>query len=532
MKFSSILTLFLVICLALPIIGQLDLVEDTEITTRAGTHTVFAEDLTATWCVHCPPSSDNLEKIEESGAYDFKYVCLIDDMVQDAADRVDEFNPGGFPLVMFDAGYDEVSGNQSSAGTSNFEEAIETCEPRDVRDIDVDVACTYEGAKLSVDVEVTNNEGDAYNGLLRVYVIEKVSRYLDYNGHYYPNGFIGFAVDETFTVEGSGSYSTEGEWDGTTEKDLLGDDFSDIEIDNIEIYALVFNGDGSYKKHEGLNAKFYTQKLNDAFDECVPTKGSGSVTPPPPPPPPPGVPEVSIKSPSNGATVEGEVTIKAGVSSENDLSSVKVRIDGASWMNMLDSGSEYTYIWDTSTAAAGNHQVEVQATDVLSETGSKSITIKVKEEEAPAEIEITNIKFTPSEPTDADKVMISCDVFSPTNALQTVKIQVCEGDMCFLPEEMTEAGGDTYTYENDKYAAGTDVSFQITATDVEGNKETTEKIHYIVKASSIDPPSTDDDDDDDDTTEPKESPGFELVGMIIVSVFVLLCLIAWRKKRN
>ena len=44
------------------------------------THTVFAEDMTGTWCPYCPSASETLKDIYNTGDYQFYFVCLIEDV--------------------------------------------------------------------------------------------------------------------------------------------------------------------------------------------------------------------------------------------------------------------------------------------------------------------------------------------------------------------------------------------------------------------------------------------------------------------
>jgi thiol-disulfide isomerase/thioredoxin len=51
------------------------------------THTVFAEEITATWCVHCPYVATALSNIYDSNDYDFYFIAMIADVNDLAQER-------------------------------------------------------------------------------------------------------------------------------------------------------------------------------------------------------------------------------------------------------------------------------------------------------------------------------------------------------------------------------------------------------------------------------------------------------------
>ena len=88
-----------------------------EISDEQFTHTVFAEEFTATWCVYCPSAAENLMLIYEDAPgepyYDdnFFFVALITDVNDKADDRMGDFpDVTGYPTVIFDGNDEKVSG--------------------------------------------------------------------------------------------------------------------------------------------------------------------------------------------------------------------------------------------------------------------------------------------------------------------------------------------------------------------------------------------------------------------------------------
>ncbi len=60
---------------------------------------------------------------------------------------------------------------------------------------------------LAEDATAASGERATYNGYLRVYIVEPVSRYLDYEGRQYQYGFLGFAVNQAISVNDGQIYS-------------------------------------------------------------------------------------------------------------------------------------------------------------------------------------------------------------------------------------------------------------------------------------------------------------------------------------
>ncbi len=213
-------------------------------TRQAFTHTVFAEDLTGTWCGNCTSASETLKAIYQSGDYPFYFVSLIEDKNDDAHSRcVDDYNLEGYPTVEFDGGYREVIGAQTNE--SNYRSAIEDCGVRTTPAIDLEInAVAGGGATINVTTEVTNNGTTAYNGTLRVYMTEIVSRYLDADGNNYPFGFLDFAIEQAVTITPNSTATYQTDWDGAANSDADGNDFSDIAMDNIMVLGAMFNSEG------------------------------------------------------------------------------------------------------------------------------------------------------------------------------------------------------------------------------------------------------------------------------------------------
>ena len=117
---------------------------------------------------------------------------------------------------------------------------------------------------------------------------------------------------------------------------------------------------------------------------------SGSTNPPPSDPTPP---TVSLTAPSAGATVSGSsVTLSANASDNVAVSSVQFKVDGTSVTT--DTGSPYTYAWDSTTVANGTHTITAVATDSSGNTTtSSSVSVTVNNT---GNINIGETTITPS----------------------------------------------------------------------------------------------------------------------------------------
>ncbi|RLF28548.1 MAG: hypothetical protein DRN05_03785 [Thermoplasmata archaeon] len=84
-------------------------------------------------------------------------------------------------------------------------------------------------------------EGLPYEGHLRIYVVEPVSRWIHNDGNPYHFGFLDFAFDDTLSIEYQDTYEDRIVWDGNDAG------YGDIQEDNIMVIAVVFNPE----RHQG-----------------------------------------------------------------------------------------------------------------------------------------------------------------------------------------------------------------------------------------------------------------------------------------
>jgi len=252
---------------ALLVTNFLTFVPSAEISDEQFTHAVFAEEFTATWCVYCPSAAENLmlvyEDIPGEPYYDdnFFFVALITDVNDKADDRMGDFpDVTGYPTVIFDGNDEKVSGGQSS--TANYEQAIDNTGQREDTDISLEIEMNHLGNdKLDISIGITWNEDGSFsnptfNGYVRAYIVEKISRYNNYDGDPYHFGFLDYAFDQSVELESREKQSFSTIWTGGDHQDKNGNDFSDIEYENINVFVAFFNDESTASDKYSLQSAF------------------------------------------------------------------------------------------------------------------------------------------------------------------------------------------------------------------------------------------------------------------------------------
>ncbi len=120
------------------------------------THTVFAEEGTATWCPNCPSAADALNDIYESGDYPFYFVSLVTNRNKDAEKRAFDYNIYGIPITYFDGGYQLTIGGGNVENT--YRNQIELCGERPVPDLNLSVSFFWDPDVSPPDITITHPE--------------------------------------------------------------------------------------------------------------------------------------------------------------------------------------------------------------------------------------------------------------------------------------------------------------------------------------------------------------------------------------
>ena len=210
------------------------------------THTVIVESGTATTCPYCVTAANQLYSIYNSGDLDFNYVALVwGEGTVNVRKRLIELGVSSIPDVYFDGGYKRLLGAQTNEVA--YRTAITQSGERSVPDIDITPSVTFKsGGTLKIEVTVVNNEAETYNGVLKVYIVEKESRWNDYSGNPYHFAVLDIPIDRSLSLPRSNvmplgdTHSFSKTWIGA----LYG--FSDITADNIVVIAALFDPDTGY----------------------------------------------------------------------------------------------------------------------------------------------------------------------------------------------------------------------------------------------------------------------------------------------
>ncbi len=429
-----------------------------EISDEQFTHTVFAEEFTATWCVYCPSAAENLMKVYENVPdepyYDdnFFFVALITDVNEKAEDRMGDFpDVTGYPTVIFDGNDEKVSGGQSD--TSNYEQAIDTTGQRDDTDISLSIEMNHLGEdKLDISISMTWNEdgsfGDStFNGYVRAYIVEKVSRYNNYDGDPYHFGFLDYAFDQTVELEPHEKQSLTTIWTGGDHQDKNGNDFSDIEYENINVFVAFFNDESASSDKYSLQSAFAI---------------------------PPEIEINNIEHLVNEKYVEiddiagGEVRINGHVQSEkSDVVELTYRWNLGPWQSTGTGNfnGDFEVVIDTTEVANGLNDLEIRSENTGA-SNSKIFEINVLNDFENPQIEIVSH----SEGDTIDEVTIFEVEATDDNQIEKVQFSVNDGDW----RNMYSNSEDSYiaSWNTQEANAGNGehlLSFR--AVDLSGNKK-------------------------------------------------------------
>jgi len=212
------------------------------------THTVFAEECTASWCPNCPTAAEALENVYKSGDYPFYYVSLVGDMNPIARNRNRDYSFGifkvyAYPTVYFDGGNTNFVGHKSTVEETETEYRTlieEEGQRTPKQPITIESNVTWEGnATITVTISITNEGNFLYFGKLRSYVTEIISRWNDHSGNPYHFALLDYAVNKIVLLKPGKTQEIKGTFDGT---EIHGNQtYEDITSDNIMVISAIFH---------------------------------------------------------------------------------------------------------------------------------------------------------------------------------------------------------------------------------------------------------------------------------------------------
>ena len=402
-----------------------------EISDEQFTHTVFAEEFTATWCVYCPSAAENLmlvyEDVPGEPYYDdnFFFVALITDVNDKADDRMGDFpDVTGYPTVIFDGNDEKVSGGQSS--TANYEQAIDTTGQREDTDISLSIEMDHLGDdKLDISISMIWNEDGSFSnptfdGYVRAYIVEKISRYNNYDGDPYHFGFLDYAFDQEVQLEPHEKQSLSTIWTGGDHQDKNGNDFSDIEYDNINVFVAFFNDESTASDKYSLQSAFaippkieiddVEHMINDEFVKVEDIAGS----------------DLRIKGQAH--------------SEKSDITELTYRWNLGPWQGtgIGDFNGDFEVIIDTTEQSNGPNNLEIRTVN-NGASSTKIIELNILNDFENPEIEI----ISHNDGDTVEEVTVFEVVATDDNEIEKVQFSVNNGDWRNM-----------YSNSEDSYIAG------------------------------------------------------------------------------
>jgi len=310
------------------------------------THTVFIEEGSGTWCENCPDASGSLYEIYHSGNYNFYYVSMIEDVSEKAYSRLyEDYNIYGFPTVYIDGGYKVFvgGGNKKSA----YETAIKEAQSRGAPKIRIIIKAEYDNAtnEIVTEISVENNESETYNGYLKVYLTEIISRWVNpykaYDGKTKPYhfGFIDFIINQEITINSKTNKTF------SDRRKLTDFAVSDLKPEELMIIAVVFNSQPVIKYSNPPDENEFNAYYADAANATILIQGGNL-----PPTVGMSLPEAGVlhlfgkpilKTLFKRTILIGKTTITATAEDDLGIEKVEFYIDGE--LKFTDTQEPYEY---------------------------------------------------------------------------------------------------------------------------------------------------------------------------------------------
>jgi len=213
------------------------------------THTVFAGVAASQSCTPCHNWSLNMFDTYMSGLYDFEYAIMICfdkeglPLNYDAIYWALNYSVDQFPSTFFDGDFKKIKGDD----IEQLPGILDECGNRTVANITANItAYLIDNATFNISINIENNEDFQYDGYIRTFITEIVSRYETPLEEPFNFGFLDFAFDESISIGAGQTYTDNIIWDGNEHEDAHGDNFGDLKANNIQMTLVVYNNSNGY----------------------------------------------------------------------------------------------------------------------------------------------------------------------------------------------------------------------------------------------------------------------------------------------
>lgn len=332
-------------------------------------HHVFIEEGTATWCPNCPEVAEILHELYESEEYPLYYVSLVDDKNSKAQTRLsNHYNIYGYPTTYIDGGYDVIMGTKDK---SVFRNRISKAAERSVPAVRINLTAAWNSSKKQIKTEttLTNDEQEVYQGNLKIYVTEIISRWQQYNGKPYHFSFLDYITDQKVSIPSTESISISKSWSASA----VGSD--NLDPENIMIIAVLFNEKSHTAYSNPPDGKSFPAHYADATTAARLTEGNLP-------------PEIGIKTPSpqhwsilgktgnlktlfGNTVLIGRTPVTLYASDESAVKKVELYIDD----EKVKTFSQEPYEWTWNKLSIGRHTIKAVAYDDQGKTSTASMEV-------------------------------------------------------------------------------------------------------------------------------------------------------------
>ena len=335
------------------------------------THAVFAE-IGVDASQKSISAENMLYGIYLSKKYPFYYVSMVSDEMEEAKERMEDYNICGYPTAFFEGGKEVIYGVPES--TSYYEDAIISAGSRETPNVEINltaewILCPCQRG-ITAEVTISNYEPFLYKGTLIIYITEIYSRWGS-NSIPYHFGFMGYALNESIVISPHSSYYTYGYWNPEA-YDFHGIEANDMS--NFMVFAVLFNQTEhdayAFPPDKNLFHAYYV-------DSTAAYRVENSNLPP----------IVKITEPEEGyiyfygrqimesgeTILIGDALLSAYASDDFGVKKVEFYVDD----ELKKTITEKPYQWAWDERVIGKHEIKAVAYDEMDSKASDKIQIKI-----------------------------------------------------------------------------------------------------------------------------------------------------------